>query len=415
MNAVLVSIGDEILIGQVTDTNSVWIAQQLIEAGIDVVEMVSISDKPAHISSTLDRFVGKTDIVLLTGGLGPTKDDLTKNTLTEYFEGKLIVHQETLDIITEYFRRRGRKMIDSNRDQSLVPDNCRVIPNDRGTAPGMWFIKENTHIISMPGVPYEMKSMMTNHVLPGFHKELDVPALVQKTVMTIGMPESYLAETIKEWEANLPDCMKLAYLPRPGIVRLRLTATGKCAQDASTGIDAALEELDKIIGEYIFAHRDIMLEARLGEMLTEMGSTLSTAESCTGGNIARLLTSVPGSSAYFKGSVIAYSNEVKTSLLHVDPKLLDEHGAVSGPVVEQMAASVRKVAATDYSLAVSGIAGPDGGSGNKPVGTVWIAVADESGVESLRFVFGGHRQLVIEQASIAALGMLWNRIQFRNN
>ena len=406
MTAAIVTIGDEILIGQINDTNSKWIARQLTQVGVKILEMSSISDSAGHIRETLDRLTGKTDLLLMTGGLGPTKDDLTKEVLNEYFGGKLVTDEQVLTTIEEFFNKRGRTMIESNRRQALVPDNCRALPNQHGTAPGMWFTKNGTHVISMPGVPYEMKPMVMEQVIPALRHELGLPALVHKTIMTQGVPESYLAEMIAGWENGLPECMKLAYLPRPGIVRLRLTVTGKCAAEAQQMLEEKINELLRLIPEHIYGYDDMLLEEAVGRMLAEKGLTLTTAESCTGGNIARLITSIPGSSAYFKGSVIAYSNDVKTGQLNVDPALIETHGAVSREVVEAMARGAIRKVGSDVSMATSGIAGPDGGTVDKPVGLVWIAVAMGEDVQSTMFRFGGHRELVIEQSSIMAMGML---------
>jgi nicotinamide-nucleotide amidase len=410
MEVTIVAIGDEILIGQVLDTNSVWITKELTALGVHVSEMVSISDTPEHINTTLDRLIGNTDMILMTGGLGPTKDDLTKETLTSYFGGELVVDQSVLKTITDFFEKRGRTMIDSNTHQALVPNNCKVLTNNFGTAPGMWFTKKNTHVISMPGVPYEMKPMVRDQVIPAMHEALEMPVLVNKTVMTQGVPESYLAEKIKDWENGLPACMKLAYLPRPGIVRLRLTVSGQYAEKANEMIEQKLELLNEIIGKHIFAYDDTMLEEVIGQELATLGYMLSTAESCTGGNIARLITSVPGSSGYFKGSVIAYSNEVKQNQLNVDAALIEKNGAVSKEVVEAMAKGIQVLTGSEVSLATSGIAGPDGGTADKPVGTVWIAVSVNEQTISKMFNFGGHRELIIEQASIMALGILRKQI-----
>ncbi|MDA3821730.1 MAG: molybdopterin-binding protein, partial [Bacteroidales bacterium] len=258
MEIAIVAIGDEILIGQVIDTNSVWIAKELTALGVHISEMVSISDTPEHINTTLDRLIGHTDMILMTGGLGPTKDDLTKETLTRYFGGELIEDQGVHKTITDFFAKRGRKMIDSNSRQAMVPNNCKVVTNNFGTAPGMWFTKKNTHVVSMPGVPYEMRPMVRDQVIPAMHEALDIPVLANKTVMTQGVPESFLAEMIADWENSLPACMKLAYLPRPGIVRLRLTVSGECAEKASEMIEQQLILLQEIIGEHIFGYDDIM-------------------------------------------------------------------------------------------------------------------------------------------------------------
>ena len=406
MEAAIVTIGDEILIGQVTDTNSVWLSRQLTSMGVHIYEMVSISDTGEHITKTLDRLIGKVDLVLMTGGLGPTKDDLTKDVLAEYFGGKLVINKEVLAVIEDFFEKRGRAMIESNRRQALVPDNCKVLTNNHGTAPGMWFTRDKTHVVSMPGVPYEMKPMVMEQLLPSMRDQMGVPVLVHKTIMTHGVPESYLAEMINDWEEGLPDCIKLAYLPRPGIVRLRLTATGLCADKADQLLQEKIDALQEIIPEHIYGFEDMLLEEAIGELLKEKKLTLSTAESCTGGNIAKLITSVPGSSAYFKGSMIAYSNEVKINGLGVDRALIERHGAVSREVVEAMAKGAIAELDTDLSLSTSGIAGPDGGTKEKPVGMVWIAVAWKERVYSREFRFGGHRALIIEQASIQAIGLL---------
>ncbi|MEX2370751.1 MAG: competence/damage-inducible protein A [Bacteroidales bacterium] len=411
MNAAIVTIGDEILIGQVTDTNSVWISRQFTSLGLHIYEMVSISDTPEQIILTLDRLIGKVDLVLMTGGLGPTRDDLTKEVLAGYFGGKLVVNSEVRATIETFFKKRGRTMIESNIQQAEVPDNCRVLPNNHGTAPGMWFEKGGTHVVSMPGVPYEMKPMVLEQVIPALEKEMDIPVLVHRTIMTHSVPESYLAEMIREWEDNLPDCVKLAYLPRPGIVRLRLTVVGSCAENGQQMISGLIASLQEKIDKHIFAFDDILLEQVLGEVLKEKGLMLSTAESCTGGNIARLITSVPGSSGYFKGSMIAYSNEIKQQGLSVDPGILEEEGAVSKAVVESMATGALRLFGSDVSIAVSGIAGPDGGTREKPVGLVWIAVADKARTYSKEYRFGGNRELIIEQASIMGIGLLYKLLQ----
>jgi len=406
MRAAIVTIGDEILIGQINDTNSVWIARQLTSLGVHIYEMTTVSDTGEHIVATLDRLVGKVDMVLMTGGLGPTKDDLTKEVLNEYFGGTLVVNQEILAAIEAFFSKRGRTMIDSNRHQALVPDTCTPLTNNHGTAPGMWFTKEGTHVVSMPGVPYEMKPMLLEQVIPAMAEQLGLPELVNRTVMTQGVPESYLAEMIREWENGLPACMKLAYLPRPGIVRLRLTVMGKSTEEAGRLLDEKIRALHQIIPEHIFGYDDMPLEQAIGVLLKEKRFTLSTAESCTGGNIARLITAIPGSSDYFRGSVIAYSNDLKVSLLDVDAVQIDKYGAVSREVAEAMALGVLGRTGTDVSMATSGVAGPGGGTEEKPVGLVWIAVAHGNKIISRAFRFGGHRELVIEQASIMAMGML---------
>lgn len=406
MNSAIITIGDEILIGQVTDTNAVWISQNINYLGVRVEEMVTVSDDPEQICTTLDRYVGKYGLVIMTGGLGPTKDDLTKQTLADYFNSKMVIHSEVLDRITTYFKERGRTMIESNIRQADVPEMCRVLLNNHGTAPGMWFEKEGTILISLPGVPYEMKGIMEDHVLPEIKRRVQVPSVVHKTIMTQGVPESYLAALLRDWEANLPECVKLAYLPRPGIVRLRLTVVDKCANDAEQLLKIIIGKLLNIIPQHIFGYDDIGLDESLGILLKDRGLTLSTAESCTGGNIARLITSVPGSSGYYTGSVIAYENRIKTDVLGVDEELIRHKGVVSREVVEQMAVGVQQYFKTDTAIATSGIAGPDGGTAGKPVGTTWICVAYGEKTYAKKYHFWGTRNRIVDQATFTAMQLL---------
>ncbi len=406
MKCAIITIGDEILIGQVVDTNAVWISQQLNNLGIRVEEMVTISDHPVQISNTLDRYLGLYQLLIMTGGLGPTRDDLTKQTLSDYFETRLVTHPEVLENITRFFKERGRTMIDSNIRQADVPESCRVLMNNHGTAPGMWFERKGTILISLPGVPYEMEGLMKDHVLPEMQRRVTVPHIVHKTIMTQGVPESYLAAMLRDWEASLPECVKLAYLPRPGIVRLRLTVVDKCAADAEQLLEVIIGKLLVIIPKHIFGFDDIRLEESLGNLLREKGMTLSTAESCTGGNIAHLITSVPGSSFYYTGSVIAYENRIKTEVLNVDQSIIDSRGVVSREVVEQMAKGVKELFGTDASISTSGIAGPDGGTKEKPVGTTWICVAYGQRNYSGKYQFGGSRERIIEQATYTAMQLM---------
>ena len=406
MNSAIITVGDEILIGQVTDTNAVWISQNLNNLGVRVEEMVTVSDDPEQICLTLDRYLGKFGMVIMTGGLGPTKDDLTKQTLAEYFNSKMVTHNGVLDRITAYFKERGRNMLESNIRQADVPDDCRVLMNNHGTAPGMWFEKEGTILVSLPGVPYEMEGLMKDHIIPEIQKRVKVPHVVHKTIMTQGVPESYLAALLRDWEADLPDCIKLAYLPRPGIVRLRLTVIDKCANDAEQLLQIIVGKLLKIIPQHIFGYDDIGLEEALGILLKERGLTLSTAESCTGGNVARLITSVPGSSGYYTGSVIAYENRIKTDVLHVDEALIKTHGVVSKEVVEEMASGVQSYYKTDTAIATSGIAGPDGGTTEKPVGTIWICVVYGKKSYAKKIRFSGTRERIIDQATYTAMQLL---------
>lgn len=413
MKSAIITIGDEILIGQVTDTNAVWISQHLNSIGVQVGEMITVSDEAGHITSTLDRFMGHYDLLIMTGGLGPTTDDITKQTLAAYFNSKMVRHAEIHERITTYFKERGRTMIESNLKQADVPEVCKVLMNNHGSAPGMWFEKEGTILISLPGVPYEMKGLMEDHVLPELVSRNKVPHVVHRTIMTQGVPESYLAAMLSEWESALPACVKLAYLPRPGIVRLRLSVVDKCAKDSKQILDVIIAKLLDIIPEHIFGYDEISLEQSLGDLLRDRGLTLATAESCTGGNIARMITSVPGSSSYYSGSVIAYENRIKTGVLGVEPFLIDENGAVCREVVEQMARGVRDALGTHTAISTSGIAGPEGGSDEKPVGTTWICVQHGEESYAKLYRFGGSRQRIIDQASHTALQLL-RRLLLKN-
>jgi nicotinamide-nucleotide amidase len=342
----------------------------------------------------------------MTGGLGPTKDDITKQTLASYFKSKMVTDPEALARITKFFRERGRSMLESNLRQADVPEACRTLTNNHGSAPGMWFEKEGSILVSLPGVPYEMKGLMEDCVIPEISKRVQVPAVVHRTIMTQGVPESYLAALLRDWESELPACVKLAYLPKPGIVRLRLTVIDKCAQDAEQILKINIDKLLDIIGVHIFGYDDVTLEESLGLVLKERNLTVATAESCTGGNIARLITSVPGSSAYFSGSVIAYDNRIKSQLLGVESDTIDTHGAVSQVVVEQMALGVCRHLGTHTAMATSGIAGPDGGTEEKPVGTTWICVVHGENSYAEKFLFWGTRERIIDQASYTAMQLL---------
>jgi nicotinamide-nucleotide amidase len=413
MNAEIMSIGDEILIGQITNTNAVWMAQQLNLAGIHVKQITSVSDDRGHIMQALREAEERADIILITGGLGPTKDDITKVTLCEYFNTSLRFDEEIYKDVERLFKSFGREVTPVNRKQAEVPENCIPLRNEMGTAPGMWFERGGKIFVSMPGVPYEMKGIMEKYVLPKLTERFELPAIVHVTVLTQGIGESALAEKIEEWEDALAaDNIKLAYLPSPGMVRLRLSVSGEDRDQLEKLVDKKIQGLKEIIPGYIYgyesygAEEDVTLEQIVGQMLRERKQTVSTSESCTGGYISHLITKVPGSSEYYQGSVIAYSYEVKEKELGVDKKMLEEHGAVSQPVVEQMAIGARKKLNTDYSIAASGIAGPGGGTADKPVGTVWIAVATPGKVISKRFQFGENREWNIHRTALAGLNML---------
>ncbi len=406
MKAEIINIGDELLIGQVVNTNASWMAAQLSKAGIRVVQTTTIADDDGAIKTALDQAFERDDIVLISGGLGPTKDDITKKSLTEYFGARLVFHEPTFEQVKKIFAARKFPVSEINRQQAMIPDKCTPLFNKNGTAPGMWFEKEGKIAVSMPGVPFEMKAMMEEQVIPKLTRHFKLGTILHKTVMTTGMPESMLAEKIKTWEENLPAHIKLAYLPQPGIVRLRLSAKGKDGDRLRAEIEEQVKKLQQLIPEIIYGYDDITLEEAVGQLLREKGKTVSTAESCTGGYIAHLITSISGSSDYFEGAVVSYSNRVKTELLEVKPVTLEAHGAVSREVVVEMAEGARKKLKTDFALAVSGIAGPTGGTEEKPVGTVWIALAGPEGTEAQLFHFGEHRGRNIRRSALAALNML---------
>jgi nicotinamide-nucleotide amidase len=406
MKAEIISIGDELLIGQVVNTNASWMASELNALGVDVVHIAAIADKRNDIRKALDDAALRADIILLTGGLGPTKDDITKKTLTEYFNTELIFHQPTFEQVKEIFKARNFKVTELNRQQAMIPRGCIPLYNKNGTAPGMWFENKGKVFVSMPGVPFEMKPMMTEQVIPKLREKFNFGIIIHKTVMTTGVPESFLAEKIKEWEENLPENIKLAYLPQPGIVRLRLTAKGNDEKTLRQLIDKEVKKLKKIVGDIIFGYDDVTLEEIVGDLLRQKGKTVSTAESCTGGYIAHLLTSIAGSSDYYQGSIVSYSNKIKHKTLDVSNEDLEHHGAVSKQVVEAMVRGIKKIMETDYALATSGIAGPTGGTTEKPVGTTWIAVATPDKVISKLFHFGEHRGRNIRRAALASLDML---------
>lgn len=406
INAEIITIGDEILIGQIVDTNSAWIAQQLNLIGINVCQISSVSDNKQHIINSLDLASLRADLIIVTGGLGPTKDDITKQTIAEYFNGKLVRNDQVLKHVTQLLESRNVRMNNLNVMQADVPENCEVIPNNQGTAPGMWFRKENAVYVFMPGVPFEMKGIMSEYLLPRFKKEFDTPAIYHKTLMLQGIAESSLALLIESWENQLAPNIKLAYLPSPGIIRLRLSAKGDTLENLTRIIAQEIEKVRPILNPYLFSDLDEPIEVTLNKILILNKKTICTAESCSGGKIASLLTSVPGSSQYYRGTIVAYANRIKTKILQISNDLLIENGAVSQEVVELMAKNAREILESDYSIAISGIAGPEGGSEEKPIGTTWIAVASEKQVISKKFIFGDNRERNIQRASISALNEL---------
>lgn len=406
MNAEIITIGDEILIGQIVDTNSAWMATELNAIGVKIVQITSISDNPEQLVEALDNARKRANIVLMTGGLGPTKDDRTKKVLTSYFHSQLVQNAETLQIVTDIFQKRGLEVTPLNIEQALVPECCTVLPNRAGTAPGMWFEDDGVIFVSMPGVPYEMKHLMTGQVLPRLRALNSAGRIVHRTIQTIGIPESFLAKELESWEDALPEHIHLAYLPSPGLIRLRLSAFGEDEKQLEAEVNSQIEKLNRIIPDAIYGYGEISISEVIGELLKDKKAMVSTAESCTGGMIAHQITLIPGSSEWFKGSVVAYSNEVKQKVLGVDEQMLIRHGAVSEEVVRQMAEGVRKVIGTEYGVATSGVAGPSGGTPEKPVGLVWIAVAGPEKTIAEAFRFSSDRERNITRAALTALDKL---------
>lgn len=402
----IITIGDELLIGQVIDTNSAWMAQQLNAIGIKVAQITSISDDHDHILKALDEATKRVDIILITGGLGPTKDDITKLALCDFFKTNLVLDQGSLDNVERLFKARNYRMTELNRKQAEVPACCDPLLNENGTAPGMLFRQNGKLYVSMPGVPFEMKAIMSQHVIP-LLKPLSANVIIHKTILTSGVGESFLADIIEDWENALPPFIKLAYLPQPGMVRLRISASGAISDGLQQVVNEQAEMLKSLIGEYIFGEDDDTLESVVASLLNAYGLKLALAESCTGGYIAHLLTSMPGSSSFFNGGIVSYANETKINALGVDPHILETYGAVSEETVRAMADGVIKKMSTECSIAVSGIAGPDGGTPEKPVGTVWIAVhTPYGGTVSRKFTFGNKRDINIRRSALAALDML---------
>ncbi|MBK6481672.1 MAG: competence/damage-inducible protein A [Chitinophagaceae bacterium] len=406
VNATIVTIGDELLIGQVIDTNSAWMGQELSRSGIDVIRRFAVGDEKKEIISALDAARSISDIILITGGLGPTKDDITKHTLCEYFNSTLVFDEAIYEMVKGFFDRFKRPMPESNRGQAEVPDNCIPIKNYNGTAPGMWFDIEGKVFVSMPGVPWEMKLMMKDFVVPRLTERFETPHIIHKTILTQGIGESLLAERISDIENDFPPGFKLAYLPYLSSVRLRISAHGDDVATLQHTIDELSGRLHERIGEYIWGYDDDKLEAVVGKILLDRHKTLSTAESCTGGLIAYRLASVAGASEYYYGSVVSYSNTVKKEVLGVRDETLQKSGAVSEETVREMVTGLLSAMKTDYAIAVSGIAGPDGGTPEKPVGTTWIAVADREKTVTRHFHFPGNRERNMDLAAINALSLL---------
>ncbi|MBO9584134.1 MAG: competence/damage-inducible protein A [Flavobacterium sp.] len=412
MKAAIITIGDEILIGQIVDTNSAFIAKSLDRIGVEVAEMLSISDDKEHILNTFSQLQNRVDVVIVTGGLGPTKDDVTKKTFCDYFDDELVVDQKVLAHVTELIEGFYKRPISQmNKDQALVPSTCTVLHNKVGTAPGMWMKKENTVFISLPGVPYEMKYLVEEEIIPKIVREYKRPYIIHKTILTYGQGESLVAERIEQWENNLPEFIKLAYLPNPGRVRLRLTARGTNKEELEQAIESNVQSLDAIIHDIIVGYdENETIEAVIGKLLSKQNKTISTAESCTGGRIASLLSAIPGSSGYFKGSVVSYATEAKVNVLGISQDLIDEFSVVSAQVASVMALNVKDLLKTDYALATTGNAGPSKGDSDAEIGTVFIALATPERVIVEEFNFGQPREKVIDRASVKSLEILQKEI-----
>ncbi|HBU77234.1 MAG TPA: competence/damage-inducible protein A [Muricauda sp.] len=413
MQAEIITIGDEILIGQIVDTNSAFISKELNKIGVSVYQITSIQDDKDHILRSLKEAGERSSVVIITGGLGPTKDDVTKHTLCEFFEDELVRDDSVLHHIEELFKKYITTPIsDLNREQAMVPSKATVLHNEFGTAPGIWMKKGETAFVSLPGVPYEMKNLMTSSVLPKIKEEYKRPHIVHKTILTYGMGESAIAEKLEDWENNLPPFIKFAYLPNIGSVRLRLSAKGEDKDALLAGIEEQVKKLYPIIGEIIYGEEeeDGRVEKQIGTLLTDKKMTLSTAESFTGGSIAERITSVPGASAYFKGSIVCYATETKVNVLGVPQELIDEYSVVSEEVAIAMANGVKNKLGTDFSIATTGNAGPTKGDSDAEVGTVYIGIGTPKGTFAHKFVMGKHRDRVVKKSVNKAFELLYKEI-----
>jgi nicotinamide-nucleotide amidase len=406
ITAEILAIGDELLFGQTLDTNSHWISSELDKVGIKVIRRTTVGDVEDEILAAFAEAEKRADIILITGGLGPTSDDLTKPCLAKYFNCGLEINEEALAEVTEFFKSRGRELTELNRQQAALPTACIKITNPIGTAPGMWFVKDDKTFMSMPGVPHEMKKMVAEHVVPRLLKKYQMPVIHHKMIRTIGLGESFLAEKIENWEKSLPEHIKLAYLPSLGEVKLRLTCTGNSLLQLETEANALTEKLSEHIGQFIYSYNDEPIEVVIGNTLRNKKLTLAIAESCTGGYLSHLITSVPGSSDYFLGSMIPYAYEIKMRQLGVKPETLEKYGAVSEPTIIEMANIVRAKFNTDIGVATSGIAGPGGATPDKPVGTVWIAYSDKYQTVTKKLQLSTDRMINIRMSSVAVLNLI---------
>lgn len=412
MKATIITIGDEILIGQIVDTNSASIARKLNNAGITIVEKCSIGDTREEIIATVGRAMERSEVVIITGGLGPTKDDITKHTLAKMFNSELRYNATEGEHVRQLLERRGIAFTDLNRGQAMLPECCTVLHNAHGTAPGMWFDTERGGVVvSLPGVPFEMEHLMDDEVIPRLKARFELKSIVHLTLITRGIPESILAERISEWEDALPNYMHLAYLPAPNVVRLRLSAYDVDEQEARRAMNLEFEKLRTIIGDNIVGMEGATLEERVHEILTARGLKLAVAESCTGGTIASKFTAIAGASQYFMAGVVSYSNASKRDILGVSQESIDRYGAVSEQVAREMAEGVRRIAGADYTIATTGIAGPTGGSDEKPVGTVWMAVATPTKTIAIMRNSGTDRGQIISRASAYAIELLYNELK----
>ena len=406
VRAEIITIGDEILYGQILDTNTQWISFELDKLGIKTIRKSSVGDSAEEITTILNESKSRADVVFITGGLGPTKDDLTKKVLADFFHCSLEMNEDALKDVTEIILKHGLELSDINRDQALLPTKAKFIPNKQGTAPCMWFDEFGVIWISMPGVPFEMKAIMENEVIPKLVSHFKTPIIYHKVIKTIGIGESYLSDLIQDWELSLPKHIKLAYLPSLGIVKLRLTAFGDDLEGLKANVEEQIALLRPMINSFIFGYEKDEIADVVGQLLIKNKSTISVAESCTGGHLSHQFTQIPGCSAYFTGGVISYSNEIKKEILHVSDSILNIEGAVSESCVSEMAKSVREKFKTTYGIATSGIAGPDGGSIEKPVGTVWIALASEGEIITRKLQLGGNRLQNIHMTSLNSLNLI---------
>ncbi len=408
MKATIITIGDEILIGQIVDTNSAWMGQQLNNVGVSVYEIITINDDREHILSAFAKAEQQSDLVLITGGLGPTKDDVTKSTICAYFDDELIMNKEVLEHIENIFSKYVKDAIlPANRDQALVPSKARILPNDYGTAPGLWMEKNDTIFVSMPGVPFEMKGIMTSGVLPEITKKGNLPFIHHRTMITAGVGESTIAKRIEDWESALPKTIKLAYLPSSGMVRLRLSSTGMNRVEVETSVAVQVKALYELIGDIIVGESNgESLVHSVFHLLKEKGKTIATAESCTGGKIANLITEIPGASYVFKGSTITYATQSKIDILGVEENLIDKCSVVSAEVATAMAAQARVKFKSDIAIATTGNAGPSKGDSDAEVGTVYIGIADENGAMAHKFLMGNNRERVVQKTVNKSLELL---------